>query len=295
EMNILVVDDNAQVRRMLSSYLAKNGHQTEMANDGKQAWDLISQSNEAYDLIFTDIKMPVMNGLELLEKMRSSDLDIPVIIMTGYAVIELTLKAFKLGAYDFLTKPFEFDPLLVTLDKIESLRKNKQGMAKVSEFYEANVQFSIPSKLEYIKSLIPILQGHYKYLCEFYRKDIHSIASCIFEAVRNAILHGNLELDSEARKLPAKEFSSLIRKRESTPEFINRKVIIRAELNQKHLKFEVEDQGKGFDTASLPDFKDPESPMPDRKGLFIVYSNMDEVRWNEAGNCLTMIKHLQSK
>ncbi len=294
-MNILVVDDNAQVRRMLSSYLAKNGHQAEMANDGKQAWDLISQSNASYDLIFTDIKMPVMNGLELLEKMRSNNLDIPVIIMTGYAVIELTLKAFKLGAYDFLTKPFEFDPLLETLDKIESLRKDKLQMAKVSEFYEAKIQFSIPSKLNHIKSLIPVLQGHYKYLCEFYKQDVHGIASCIFEAVRNAVLFGNLELDPKMKKASSKDFYSLSQKRESIPEYAERKVLIRAELNQKFLKFEVEDQGKGFDVESLPDFKDPTSPMPEGKGLFIVYSNMDEVHWNETGNCLTMTKYLQDK
>ncbi len=292
-MNILVVDDNAQVRRMLSSYLSKNGHQAEMANDGKQAWDLISRPDSSYDLIFTDIKMPVMNGLELLEEMRSNDLDIPVIIMTGYAVIELTLKAFKLGAYDFLTKPFEFDPLLVTLEKIESLRKDKQQMAKASEFYEAKVQFSIPSKLEYIDSLIPILQGHYKYLCEFYKQDTLGIASCIFEAVRNAILYGNLALDPEMKKRSAQEFSNLTKKRESNPEFVERKVIIRAELNQRHLKFEIEDQGKGFDIEALPDFRDPASPVPEGKGLFIIHSKMDEVQWNETGNCLTMIKLLQ--
>ena len=89
-MDILVIDDNAQVRKMLSSYLIKNGHVVEMANDGKQGWDMIERVNGQYDLIFADIKMPVMNGLELLEKIHAKQLDIPVIIMTGYAVIELT-------------------------------------------------------------------------------------------------------------------------------------------------------------------------------------------------------------
>lgn len=293
-MDILVVDDNAQVRKMLSSYLAKNGHVVEMANDGKQGWDMIERANGNFDLIFIDIKMPVMNGLELLERIRSHNMDIPVIVMTGYAVIELTLKAFKLGAYDFLTKPFEFKPLLATLDKIETIKTSKQEIINISEHYKANVVFSIPSKTRYIKSLIPILHNHFKSLCELHKTDSHAISSCLFEAVRNAMVYGNLELTPEQKAQSIDAFNDLIIEREATNLYGNRQVHIRAELNAQMLKFEVEDQGKGFDSSQLPEYDETMTSLPEARGLFLVKANMDEVYWNESGNCITMIKRFKS-
>ncbi len=292
-MNILVIDDNAQVRKMLSSYLAKNGHTVDIANDGKQGLDLIEQPHNSYDLIFTDIKMPVMNGLELLEKIRTKELDVPVIIMTGYAVIELTLKAFKLGAYDFLTKPFEFKPLLATLDKIESLKADKQEMINVSKFYRSKIQFSIPSQTKYIKSLVPTIQSHYKYLCELYRQDIHGIASCLFETIKNAIVYGNLGLEPAMKKDLPEEFNDMIIQREADSHYSEKKVTVRAEFDQHKLVFEIEDEGMGFDRGTLPDFSVPITVMPENRGLFIVHSNMDEVSWNDNGNCIRMVKYLQ--
>jgi CheY-like chemotaxis protein/anti-sigma regulatory factor (Ser/Thr protein kinase) len=291
-MDILVIDDNAQVRKMLSSYLIKNGHVVEMANDGKQGWDMIERVKGQFDLIFTDIKMPVMNGLELLERIRANNMDIPVIIMTGYAVIELTLKAFKLGAYDFLTKPFEFKPLLATLDKIETIKASKQEMVNISEHYRAIVEFSLPSKTRYIKSLIPILHRHFKSLCELHKQDSHTISSCLFEAVKNAIVYGNLGLSPELKEQSIDHFNDQIIEREATS-FGNKQVHIRAELNADYLKFEVEDQGKGFDTAALPQYNENMKSLPVERGLFLIRSNMDEVSWNQKGNCITMIKRFR--
>lgn len=292
-MDILVIDDNAQVRKMLSSYLIKNGHIVEMANDGKQGWDMIERANGEYDLIFSDIKMPVMNGLELLERLRSQNLDIPVIIMTGYAVIELTLKAFKLGAYDFLTKPFEFKPLLATLDKIESIKAGKQEMVNISEHYRAHVQFSIPSKTRYIKSLIPILHNHFKPLCELHKQDSHAISSCLFETVKNAIVFGNLEMNPDLKEQSSEQFNDQIIEREATNLYGNRQVHVRADLNAEQLKFEIEDEGNGFDTSALPEYDESMKTLPEERGLFLVKANMDEVTWNESGNCITMVKRFK--
>ena len=293
-MDILVIDDNAQVRKMLSSYLIKNGHNVEMANDGKQGWELIENSKGNYDLIFTDIKMPVMNGLELLERIKEKDLDIPVIIMTGYAVIELTLQAFKLGAYDFLTKPFEFKPLLATLEKIESLKADKKEQLKLAEYYDATIYFAIPSQTKHLKSLIPTLQTHFKPLCDLYKKDSHAIASSLFEVVRNAIVYGNLEVDPVLKEQSIDRFNDAIKNRENDPKYSNKRVLVKAQINSSELRFDVEDQGKGFDTSRIPQFDEKMKTLPTERGMFIVNSNMDEVIWNETGNRITMVKKLKS-
>jgi CheY-like chemotaxis protein len=291
-MRILIADDNAQVRKMLSSYLIKNGHNAETANDGKAAWKMLERDRQAFDLVFADIKMPIMNGLELLEKMRENDYEVPVIIMTGYAVIELSLKAFKLGAFDFLTKPFEFNSLLSTLNKIASIRSTRLNQLDIAKRYQAVIQYEIPSHTKYLHALIPALQNHYHPLCDLSRHNSNSIGSCLFEAVQNAIIYGSLEMDGKLREDSLGDFAKLQKQRQEDPVFCNRPVKIRAELSAERLKFEIEDLGNGFDPASLPDYHKPDSLMPSGRGLFIIRSYMDEVHWNTVGNCITMIKYL---
>ncbi|MCP4755972.1 MAG: response regulator [Proteobacteria bacterium] len=292
-MHILVIDDNFQVRKMLCSYLEKNNHHVEMAKDGKQGWDIIAAPGNSFDLIFADIKMPVMNGLELLEKIRKNGYEVPVIIMTGYAVIELTLKAFKLGAYDFLTKPFEFETLLAALNKIDSLRTDKLDLINISQFYKASIQYDIPSRIQYIKSLIPALQNHYKPICDLHFQDCHGIASCLFEAMQNAIIYGNLELDSQLKAESLEQFYTLVRQKEAEPEFGDKTVVVRAEFSSERLIFEIEDKGKGFDTNAVSELDNPESLLPTGRGIFIIKSYMDDVSWNDSGNRITMVKYLR--
>jgi len=294
-MRILLADDNAQVRRMLSSYLSKNGHEVETAKDGRAAWELILANQEGFDLVFADVKMPVMNGLELLEKIQENDIEVPVIIMTGYAVIELTMKAFKLGAFDFLTKPFEFESLLATLEKIASLRSTRLDLLNISKYYQASLGYAIPSHTKYIHSLIPALQNHYKPLCDLARQNANSIGSCLFEAVQNAIIYGNLGIDAKLRETSLTDFLALLKQRQDDISYQKKMVRIRAELSVKALKFEVEDEGEGFDPSTLPDFHNPESLLPRGRGLFIIHSYMDKVSWNEKGNCLTMTKTLEKE
>ncbi len=295
KMRILVIDDNAQVRKMLGEYLIKNRHSVEIAEDGKQGWGMVSKPEATFDLIFADIKMPVMNGLEFLEKLRENDIEIPVIMMTGYAIVEITMKAFKLGAFDFLIKPFEFKPLLATLDKIASLRATKRELVNISRFYKAKVEFSIPSQTKYVKSIVPNLQDHYKPLCHLYKQDVNGIASCLFEAIMNAIIYGSFGLGSSASKESPEEFNSLIQQKQTIPEFADKTVTIRADLSPERLQFEIEDQGPGFDIGLLPDFSRPMDTLPAGKGLFIIHSHMDSVVWNDSGNCITMVKYLKGR
>ena len=186
------------------------------------------------------------------------------------------------------------NPLLATLDKIETLKSNKHEQVQITEHYSAQVQFNIPSKLRHIKSLIPILHNHFKPLCDLQKLDSHIISSCLFETVKNAIIYGNLELDPQLKEQSIDHFNDLIIEREATNLYGNRQVFIRAELNSDFLKFEIEDQGKGFDTSALPVYDDNMKTLPIERGLFLVKTNMDEVSWNLSGNCITMIKRLKN-
>ncbi|GBC60763.1 sigma-54-dependent Fis family transcriptional re gulator [Desulfonema ishimotonii] len=116
ERTILIVDDEPDMLRLLRRSLAPDlGCRVEVAESGKAALRRISQ--EKFDLILADIKMPEMDGLALLELIKRSYPDLTVVMMTGHGSIETAVDAMKNGAYDFITKPFDHDALVVRLEK----------------------------------------------------------------------------------------------------------------------------------------------------------------------------------
>jgi DNA-binding NtrC family response regulator len=112
---ILVVDDKDSMRNMLTETLSGEGYRVDTATDGKRALDLIR--NKAYDLVLTDLKMPESDGLSVLSGTKQVDNETPVIMMTAYGTIEDAVQAMKLGAYDFITKPFDTEHLCVLVNR----------------------------------------------------------------------------------------------------------------------------------------------------------------------------------
>ena len=112
---ILVVDDKDSMRNMLSETLSGEGYRVDATSDGKRALDLIR--NKAYDLVLTDLKMPDADGIAVLSGTKEVDVETPVILMTAYGTIEDAVQAMKLGAYDFITKPFDTEHLCVLVNR----------------------------------------------------------------------------------------------------------------------------------------------------------------------------------
>ena len=130
---ILIIDDERGIRNTLREILADEGHEVEVAEDGKQG--LVMAQNKAYDLIFSDIKMPEMDGIELLEnivesrksKVESEEpIDCPVVMISGHGDVETAVQALKLGAYDFLLKPLDLNRILITTKNALESKSLKQ-------------------------------------------------------------------------------------------------------------------------------------------------------------------------
>ncbi len=105
--NILIVDDEDFIRQNLERILREEGYRTAVARDGKEALDLLREA--PFDLVFLDLRLPDISGLEILKTIRESDPDLLVIVMTGYASVESAVEALKSGAYDYIKKPFKAD------------------------------------------------------------------------------------------------------------------------------------------------------------------------------------------
>lgn len=117
---ILIIDDERGIRNTLREILADEGHEAEVAENGKQGLEMAQA--KAYDLIFSDIKMPEMDGLEFLMKLKEPTPDpslegredCPVVMISGHGDVETAVQALKMGAYDFLLKPLDLNRILIT-------------------------------------------------------------------------------------------------------------------------------------------------------------------------------------
>lgn len=114
-MRILLADDDASLRRVVQFKLQKNGYDVAAVADGHQALEQLER--EPYDLLLSDIRMPGVDGLELLERARERRPDLKVVLMTAHATVTQAVQAVKLGAFDYITKPFEDEQLFRALEQ----------------------------------------------------------------------------------------------------------------------------------------------------------------------------------
>eukprot|EP00353_Schmidingerella_taraikaensis_P014415 CAMPEP_0185594578 /NCGR_PEP_ID=MMETSP0434-20130131/75494_1 /TAXON_ID=626734 ORGANISM="Favella taraikaensis, Strain Fe Narragansett Bay" /NCGR_SAMPLE_ID=MMETSP0434 /ASSEMBLY_ACC=CAM_ASM_000379 /LENGTH=128 /DNA_ID=CAMNT_0028222035 /DNA_START=24 /DNA_END=406 /DNA_ORIENTATION=- len=110
---ILVVDDERAIRRALREILEFEEFEVDEAENGKQGLD--KAKAEQYDVIFCDIKMPEMDGMEVLDGLLKAKVDAPVIMISGHGNIETAVQAIKKGAFDFIEKPLDLNRILVTI------------------------------------------------------------------------------------------------------------------------------------------------------------------------------------
>ncbi|HSM88377.1 MAG TPA: sigma-54 dependent transcriptional regulator [Candidatus Limnocylindrales bacterium] len=122
--HLLIVDDDANTLASLSRAFRLAGHEATVCDNPVRALEMAKQ--EEFDLIFSDVVMPVMDGLKLLEQMRAAGVTTPVVMMSGQAHIEMAVKATRLGAMDFLEKPLSTDKLLLTVQNALQLERLKQ-------------------------------------------------------------------------------------------------------------------------------------------------------------------------
>lgn len=134
---ILIVDDEINYTRILAAVLDDAGFETLTANSGSEALDLLYASD--VDLLLTDMKMPSMDGIDLLERVKQKDPDLPVIMMTAHGTVEKAVEAMQKGAYNYILKPFDNDRLVLYVDKALSMyrvvKENRRLRSAVANRY----------------------------------------------------------------------------------------------------------------------------------------------------------------
>ena len=132
-MKILIVDDERYIRNSLKEILGDEGYDVDIAEDGPSA--LAKVDKERFDVIFCDIKMPGMDGTEVLDKLVADGVDSAVVMISGHGDIETAVECIKKGAFDFIQKPLDLNRILITIknatDKVNIVKENKQLKKKV--------------------------------------------------------------------------------------------------------------------------------------------------------------------
>ena len=135
---ILVIDDERSIRNTLSDILSLEGHKVDVAEDGEQGFKKASESK--FDAVFCDIKMPKMDGLEVLAKLHDSFPELPIVMISGHGDIDTAVESIKNGAFDYIQKPLDLNRLLVTLrnalDRSTLVAETKTLKKKVNTKYK---------------------------------------------------------------------------------------------------------------------------------------------------------------
>ncbi len=126
-LEILFVDDDRQILDLVKSYLSRQGFNVTILNEGLKALEILKKKN--FDIVFSDLMMPEIDGLTLLKSIKQISPETEVIIVTGFASIESAIEALKLGGYDYLQKPINFERLSILIDRIaEKKRLQKENI-----------------------------------------------------------------------------------------------------------------------------------------------------------------------
>ncbi|OGU15058.1 MAG: histidine kinase [Geobacteraceae bacterium GWC2_53_11] len=138
--HILVIDDEENLRHMLSVMLARQGYRVDVAADGKSG--LICLLNNVYDYILCDIRMPEMDGKTFLTHALEEHVSAPIIMMSAYGSVETAVECMKLGAYDFISKPFKKDEIAIVLKKAEERERLKEENSQLRDVAAGQFSYS---------------------------------------------------------------------------------------------------------------------------------------------------------
>jgi len=292
---VLVVDDSPVDRHRVGSLLNKQpGLTAVFASTGEEALAAIRQ--QLPDVVVTDLRMPGMNGLELVEAIKGQYPFLPVILMTAFGSEDIATLALQRGAASYVPKRNLARQVSETVTNVLEVTQARHGQQRLLQcLVQTETVFDLDNDL----SLIPLLVGHLRaHLMDTKRYDENDgirVGMALREALINAVHHGNLELSSELLKENAEAYTKLLEERCRQAPYRDRHVHVRVRETRDQLIYVIRDEGPGFNPARLPHLADPAGfdKLGDR-GLRLIRTFMDEVRHNETGNEITLIKRRRS-
>ena len=292
--HILVVDDSPTERLRVGRLIERGVGSVSIsyAENGKAAYD--SLQLVLPDLIVTDLRMPEMDGLGLVERVTADGIGVPVILMTSFGNEEIALQALNAGAASYVPKAVLDKHLIYTLENVIALSQGKKNRQRVLQaLTHVHLQFVLDNDITYVPPLISYLQEQMAIMRLFDESQLLRIGIALCEALTNAIHHGNLELDSEWRQNDEAEYFRIAEERRQSKPYSDRRVRMVATLSDQEVRFVIDDEGTGFKVDQIRDPTDEiNMERMGGRGLLLIRSFMDHVTHNSTGNSIALIKNV---
>ena len=262
QRRILIIDDHDDLASALQDVFVKVGHQVEVAENRPDA--LAIKNIEDFDLVVTDLDVDPANYPGNRQN-GNSDNCLPEI--SGSVAVDPpdNVKAFKLCASNFRRDEFNEEELKNFIETILNYKSQFVDKIDFVQGLHENIEFELPSAISTMHTVLDYLMKRVEKLGVI-KPEQSNLFIALDEAFVNAVKHGN---KFDAQKL----------------------VRITAEVSRHEARFTIEDEGEGFDVNAIPDPLDPENLFKTSgRGVLFIYNIMDEVKYNERGNRLTMVK-----
>jgi CheY-like chemotaxis protein len=300
-ISVLFVDDEPDIRQSFRDRF-EDQFQIALASNGEEALERL-RGGECPTVVVTDLRMPAMGGLEMIHRAKELDPDLGFIVVSGHGDTDDVIAALRLGARNFIRKPYSFGELEEAIMR-EARRyrlildeRARREVERATEQFMVGVDsmtFVLPSRLDWVHSLTFRLVGVMEAVGICTEHNRSNVALGIMEVLTNAVEHGNLgvsgkhELMSQGEDVYAEELAL----RAQQQPFLLRRVHVLATINEHLAKIVVEDEGEGFDYHSLPDPTDPENLFHSSgRGILLARSFLDEVHYSGRGNVCTLVQY----
>jgi DNA-binding response OmpR family regulator len=287
-LRVLLVEDDTMVRGAIAELLRHHGYDLREAGDGRAAIDLFTRAPA--DIVITDVRMPGMDGLEVLARLKRIAPEVCVVVMTGYGSEDTAIRAMRSGASNYFKKPVDFAEFAYALGVLSDLvRSRREHRFDPRLLVREARTLRLGTDLDEIYPVIRELTAS----AAVFPFDLEAVRIGLLEMLTNAIEHGSLGITSAEKRaaLRGGTLRELYARRAAEPPWRDRTVLVEAELTPERLSFRVEDQGDGFDWRALPDPGEPEGLLGiSGRGVTVARLCMDELTFSGRGNEVLIAK-----
>ena len=288
---VLVVDDSAVDRKVIGYAVeSQTGYAVKYAANGVEALEVMESVLPL--AVVTDLNMPEMGGMQLVEEIRKRFGAVPVILVTQQGSEDIALRALVRGAADFVPKVKIVSRLGEAIRGVTALAAGEVSYDRLLPLLNYHeVRYTLDNDLDLVASAGNQLRQMAAAAGLVDEADGVRLAKALCEALHNAICHGNLEIDATCPAGPSMAAAAAARRAQAP--YCERRVHVTAICTRDEARYVIRDEGPGFAADRLP--ADPSDPSQiseeSGRGLVLIRAFMDEVFFNPTGNEITLVKH----
>ncbi|MBB5016810.1 DNA-binding response OmpR family regulator [Chitinivorax tropicus] len=284
--HLLIVDDEPFNLEILTEYLEDAGYQVSAAEDGVEAWEALHKEGQAFDAVLLDRMMPRMNGMELLQKIKTESRfeTLPVVMQTAMGAPDSVREGLLAGAYYYLTKPFERETLLAIVSA--AIRDRREQRALIHELSRQRNTLTLMTRgsfafrtIDEAHNLTAMLSS----MCPNPEKTALGLS----ELLVNAVEHGNLGITYHEKSalVHGNRWRQEVEARLLKPDYANKQVTVEIVRLPEVLEITITDEGHGFDWHPFLDFAPERAFDPHGRGISMARMlSFDEVEYLGVGN-----------